>query len=81
MDELIKIFSAESGPEAVVIMSILDGAGIRYTLDPNNPIITRKLWGYTSSYDTTMGPIDFYVHRDDYKEAKELLDAMASGSD
>lgn len=78
MDEIVKLHSAGSGPEAVVIMSILDGAGIRYMLDPNNPIITRKLWGYVTSYDTTMGPIEFYVHRDDYDKARELLDAMAT---
>lgn len=50
-------------------------------LDPNNPVLTRKLWGYISSYDTTRGPIEFYVHRDDYEKAKELLDAMAKEQD
>lgn len=81
MDELVKLHSAYSGPEAVVIESILIGEGIRYMVDPYNPVQARKLGGVISNYDTTMGPIEFYVHYDDYERAKELLDAMAQGTD
>lgn len=67
--EIVKVHSAMSGPEAVVIMSILNDANIRYEWKNDACFAPYGL----NCYDTSLGPIDFYIHRDDLPVARKLL--------
>ncbi|HZD60123.1 MAG TPA: DUF2007 domain-containing protein [Anaerolineae bacterium] len=73
-EEIVLLCRVESGPEAAIIISLLDGAGIKYMMVNPSPFPDFGLM----TYDTSLGPIEFYVHRNDYDRARELLASMSS---
>lgn len=72
-NSLVKLYSAHSGSEAVIIMSLLDSAGFRYVIDTKT---LKDIRMFITSLDTTMGPIDFYIREEDFEEARKLIETM-----
>ncbi len=68
-NDIVELYTTMSGPEAAVIKSLLESAGIRFSMVNTSPVLPL---GY-NVYDTPLATIVFYVHKDDYEHAKKLL--------
>ncbi|MHB8841484.1 MAG: putative signal transducing protein [Candidatus Aquicultor sp.] len=68
-NDIVELYTTMSGPEAAVVRSLLESAGIRFSMVNTSPVLHL---GY-NVYDTPLATIVFYVHKDDYEHAKELL--------
>jgi hypothetical protein len=70
--EIVLLCSGVQPTEAPVIMSILEDAGISYMAQdsPGSPYYGKEL------YATPMYPVDIYVHKDELKAARKILDEL-----
>ncbi|MBS3908232.1 MAG: DUF2007 domain-containing protein [Actinobacteria bacterium] len=71
-DEIVLVHYAESGPEALVIISLLQGEGIEYIMRNSMP---AKMDFGGIAFDG--GPIEFYVHSDDLERAKDCIKTLS----
>jgi hypothetical protein len=73
-DEIVLVHYAESGPEAVVIESLLKDAGIEYIMRGSTPGMVD--YGF-NTYATLGAPIEFLVHINDLESAREAIKTAA----
>jgi hypothetical protein len=70
MEDMVFLCTVENSAEALVLKSQLDDAGLRYRVDTFAPNIYSP---FRPGFAVPMGPISFYIYRDDYNNARKLL--------